>query len=55
MALQYKKSPAKPSKTPASFFNENSFLYSENNRRAVNIGTVACSMDKDPAPSFKDA
>ncbi len=49
------KSPAKPSKTPVSFLKENSFLYSENNNKAVKIGTVACSIDKDPAPSFKDA
>lgn len=35
------KSPAKPSRTPASFAKENSFLYRENNNKAVNIGTVA--------------
>lgn len=48
-------SPAKPSKTPPIFCIDNSFLYKEKSNNAVRIGTVACNIDKDPAPSFNDA
>ena len=48
-------SPAKPSKTPPILCIDNSFLYKEKSNNAVRIGTVACNIDKDPAPSFNDA
>ena len=43
--------PKKPTKTPINFVQENSPLYKLNNSNAVNIGTVAWRIDRDPAPS----
>ena len=50
-----KKSPENPINTPISFIIENSSLYKEKRIKAVRIGTVACSTDKDPAPKLTEA
>ena len=50
-----KNRPENPINTPNSFSIENSSLYREKRIKAVRIGTVACSTDKDPAPKLTDA
>ena len=50
-----KNKPMRPIKTPVSLKQENSPLYKENSIKAVKIGTVACSMDNEPAPKVNEA
>jgi len=47
--------PENPIKTPESLKYENSPLYSVNRINAVSIGTVACKIEREPAPSDTEA
>ena len=50
-----KNKPANPIITPDNLKYENSPLYSVNKINAVSIGTVACRIEREPAPSDTEA
>ena len=50
-----KNKPANPIITPDNLKYENSPLYSVNKINAVSIGTVACNIEREPAPSDTEA
>ena len=50
-----KNRPANPIITPDNLKYENSPLYRVNKINAVSIGTVACRIDRDPAPRDTEA
>ena len=50
-----KNKPANPIITPDNLKYENSPLYSVNKINAVSMGTVACRIEREPAPSDTEA